>query len=175
MRKNWFIPTSVVSLFLLIWALHTKRDSPTLIQKSSFPDSQAYLEWFNQIWENDEDLKDVTQKVQDYFESAYKENSPEFIYLISLYNIFNDFLEDISLDNLPNDQIGFKDSVVWGKLYNFQKDAVIGAINKLEKYKGCILADSVGLGKTFALGIIKYYEHRGTKTYWYSVSQEAGS
>jgi len=138
-----------------------KKGFPTLIQKSTYPDSKAYLEWFNQIWENDDDLKDVTRKVQDYFESAYKENSPEFIYFITLYNIFNDFLEDISLDNLPNDQIGFKDSVVWSKLYNFQKDAVIGAINKLEKYKGCILADSVGLGKTFsALGIIKYYEMR---------------
>jgi SNF2 family DNA or RNA helicase len=138
-----------------------KKGFPTLIQKSTFPDSQAYLEWFNQIWENDDDLQDVTQKVQDYFESAYKENSPELIYFITLYNIFNDFLEDISLDNLPNDQIGFKNSTVWGRLYNFQKDAVIGAINKLEKYKGCILADSVGLGKTFsALGIIKYYEMR---------------
>ena len=138
-----------------------KKGFPTLIQKSAYPDSKAYLDWFNQIWENDDDLKDVTRKVQEYFESAYKENSPEFIYFITLYNIFNDFLEDISLDNLPNDQIGFKDSVVWSKLYNFQKDAVIGAINKLEKYKGCILADSVGLGKTFsALGIIKYYEMR---------------
>jgi SNF2 family DNA or RNA helicase len=138
-----------------------KKGFPTLIQKSEFPDSTAYLDWFNQIWENDEDLKDVTQKVQSYFESAYKENSPEFIYFITLYNIFNDFLQDISLDNLPNDQIGFKETLTWNKLYNFQQDAVIGAINKLEKYKGCILADSVGLGKTFsALGVIKYYEMR---------------
>jgi SNF2 family DNA or RNA helicase len=138
-----------------------KKGFPTLIQKTEYPDSNAYLDWFNQIWENQEDLKDVTQKVQEYFESAYKENSPEFIYFITLYNIFNDFLQDISLDNLPNDQIGFKDTVIWSKLYNFQKDAVIGGINKLEKYKGCILADSVGLGKTFsALGIIKYYEMR---------------
>lgn len=138
-----------------------KKGFPTLIQKTEYPDSQAYLEWFNQIWDNQEDLTDVTKKVQDYFESAYKENSPEFIYFITLYNIFNDFLQDISFDNLPNDQIGFKDSVIWGKLYNFQRDAVIGAINKLEKYKGCILADSVGLGKTFsALGVIKYYEMR---------------
>lgn len=138
-----------------------KKGFPTLIQKSDFPNSQAYLEWFNQVWENEEYLKIVTEKVQAYFESAFKENSPEFIYFITLYNIFNDFLQDISLDNLPNDQIGFKDSVVWSKLYNFQRDAVIGAINKLEKYKGCILADSVGLGKTFsALGIIKYYEMR---------------
>ena len=138
-----------------------KKGFPTLIQKSNFPESSAYLDWFNQIWENEDDLKDVTKKVQDYFESAYKENSPEFIYFITLYNIFNDFLDDLSLDNLPNEQIGFKETVIWNKLYNFQKDAAIGAINKLEKYKGCILADSVGLGKTFtALGVIKYYEMR---------------
>jgi SNF2 family DNA or RNA helicase len=138
-----------------------KKGFPTLIQKTDFPDSKAYLDWFNQIWDNNEDLTDVTIKVQEYFESAYKENSPEFIYFITLYNIFSDFLEDISLDNLPNDEIGFKDTIIWDKLYNFQKDAVIGSINKLEKYKGCILADSVGLGKTFsALGVIKYYEMR---------------
>ncbi|MBK9984472.1 MAG: DEAD/DEAH box helicase family protein [Saprospiraceae bacterium] len=138
-----------------------RKGFPTLIQKTDFPDSQAYLEWFNEIWENEEDLKDVTQKVQEYFESAYKENSPEYIYFITLYNIFNEFLEDISLDSLPNDQTGFKETLVWKKLYNFQRDAVIGGINKLERYKGCILADSVGLGKTFtALGIIKYYELR---------------
>lgn len=138
-----------------------KKGFPTLIQKSEFPQSSAYLEYFNQIWENKEDLKDVTLQVQEYFENAFKENSPEFIYFITLYNIFNDFLDDISMENLPNDQIGFKESVIWNKLYNFQKDAVIGAINKLEKYKGCILADSVGLGKTFsALGVIKYYEMR---------------
>lgn len=138
-----------------------KKGFPTLIQKLSFPESSAYLEWFNQIWENKEDLEEVTQKVQDYFETAYKENSPEFIYFITLYNIFNDFLEELSLENLPNEEIGFKNTAIWNMLYNFQKDAVIGAINKLEKYKGCILADSVGLGKTFsALGIIKYYEMR---------------
>jgi len=138
-----------------------KKGFPTLIQRTAFPDSQAYLDWFNQIWENEEDLKEVSQKVQEYFETAYKENSPEFIYFITLYNIFNDFLQELSLDTLPNDQVGFKETLVWNKLYNFQKDAVIGGINKLERYKGCILADSVGLGKTFtALGIIKYYELR---------------
>lgn len=138
-----------------------RKGFPTLIQKTDYPDSQAFLEWFNEIWENEEDLQDVTQKVQEYFENAYKENSPEFIYFITLYNIFNEFLQDISLENLPNDQTGYKDTMVWKKLYNFQKDAVVGAVNKLERYKGCILADSVGLGKTFsALGVIKYYELR---------------
>lgn len=138
-----------------------KKGFPTLIQKTDFPNSQEYLDWFNQIWENKEDLEEVTQKVQEYFEKALQENSPEFIYFITLYNIFSDFLDDLTLDHLPDDKVGFKDSVVWNKLFNFQKDAVIGAINKLEKYKGCILADSVGLGKTFsALGVIKYYEMR---------------
>lgn len=138
-----------------------KKGFPTLIQQTEFPSSQAYLEFFNQIWENTEYLEDVSQKVQQYFEKAFKENSPEFIYFITLYNIFNEFLDDLNFDNLPDDRVGFKDTVIWNKLYNFQKDAVIGAINKLEKYKGCILADSVGLGKTFsALGIIKYYEMR---------------
>lgn len=138
-----------------------RKGFPTLIQQTEYPDSSAYLDWFNQVWENEEDLANVTSKVQDYFENAYKDNSPEFVYFITLYNIFNDFLEDLSLDNLPNEKVGFKESVIWNKLYNFQQDAVIGAINKLEKYNGCILADSVGLGKTFsALGVIKYYEMR---------------
>ena len=138
-----------------------KKGFPTLINKIDFPSSNAYLEWFNQIWNDSENLKNVTKDVQEYFQNAFNENSPEFIYFITLYNIFNEFLTDLSLDNLPNDEIGFKDTEVWHMLYNFQKDAVIGAINKLEKYNGCIIADSVGLGKTFsALGIIKYYEKR---------------
>jgi len=134
---------------------------PTLIQKSVYPESLAYLNWFDQVWQNEDNLRDVTTKVQEYFQNAFSENSPELIYFITLYNIFNDFLDDLSLDNIANDKIGFKESIVWNKLYNFQKDAVIGAINKLEKYNGCIIADSVGLGKTYtALGVIKYYEMR---------------
>lgn len=138
-----------------------KKGFPTLINKIDFPASKSYLDWFNQIWDDKENLNDVTNQVQEYFKNAFEENSPEFIYFITLYNIFNEFLSDLSLDNLPNDEIGFKETDVWRMLYNFQKDAVIGAINKLEKYKGCIIADSVGLGKTFsALGVIKYYEKR---------------
>ncbi|MBS4071420.1 MAG: DEAD/DEAH box helicase family protein [Algoriphagus sp.] len=138
-----------------------KQGFPTLIHKVTAPESKAYLDWFNQVWNTQDSLQDVTAQVQEYFENAFKENSPEFIYFITLYNIFNDFLEDISAETLPNDQIGFKETLIWNTMYNFQRDAVIGAINKLEKFNGCILADSVGLGKTFsALGIIKYYELR---------------
>lgn len=156
-----FAWTNVNSFTTADLGVTPKKGFPTLIQKTDFPNAQAYLEYFNQVWEDEENLEIVTQKVQQYFEKAFQDNSPEFIYFITLYNIFNDFLDDLTLDNLPDDRVGFKDTVVWNKLFNFQKDAVIGAINKLEKYKGCILADSVGLGKTFsALGVIKYYEMR---------------
>ena len=156
-----FVWTNVNSFTTADLGVTPKKGFPTLIQRSDFPNSNAYLEWFNLIWDNEEFLEEVTNKIQAYFENAYKENSPEFIYFITLYNIFNEFLDDLSLDNLPNDKVGFKDTLIWQKLFNFQKDAVIGAINKLEKYRGCILADSVGLGKTFsALGVIKYYEMR---------------
>lgn len=125
------------------------------------PFAEEYLKIFNEQWQNSDKFKDVTAQVLEYIETVYNENSPEFIYFITLYNIFNEFLEDISEDVLPNEATGFKNSVIWNKLYNFQKDAALAIINKLEKYNGCILADSVGLGKTFtALSVIKYYENR---------------
>ncbi len=133
----------------------------TMVNVLPSPSAEAYLNIFNQQWENDEKFKDVTGKVLEYIETVYQENAPEYIYFIALYNIFNEFLEDISEDVLPNERTGFKNSLIWNKLYNFQKDAALAIINKLEKYNGCILADSVGLGKTFtALAVIKYYENR---------------
>lgn len=133
----------------------------TAITKMEAPFSQQFLLIFNQIWNNSEKLQVVTEQVLDNITNAYKENAPEFIYFVTLYNIFNEFLEDISEDVLPNEATGFKSSVIWNKLYNFQRDAALAIINKLEKYNGCILADSVGLGKTFtALSVIKYYENR---------------
>lgn len=125
------------------------------------PTSEAYLAIFNEQWENNDKFADVTNRVLEYIETVYQENAPEYIYFIALYHIFNEFLEDISEDVLPNERTGFKNSVIWNKLYNFQRDAALAIINKLEKYNGCILADSVGLGKTFtALAVIKYYENR---------------
>lgn len=125
------------------------------------PTADAYLAIFNEQWENDEKFSDVTNRVLEYIETVYQENSPEYIYFIALYNIFNEFLEDLSEDLLPNERTGFRNSIIWNKLYNFQRDAALAIINKLEKYNGCILADSVGLGKTFtALAVIKYYENR---------------
>lgn len=125
------------------------------------PFTTHYINVFDSIWNDTRNLKDVTETITSYIESVYKENSPESLYYFMLYNIFNKFLEDINEDVLPNDRTGFKESIIWSKLYNFQQDAAIGIINKLETYNGCILADSVGLGKTFsALAVIKYYELR---------------
>lgn len=132
-----------------------------LIQKMPSPISDAYLKNFNDFWQDKENFSDVTEAIIENIENVYRENSPDFIYFVTLYNIFNEFLEDISEDVLPNEATGFKSSQIWNKLYNFQKDAALAIINKLETYNGCILADSVGLGKTFtALSVIKYYENR---------------
>ena len=132
-----------------------------LIQRMPSPVSDAYLKNFNDFWEDKENFTDVTEAIIENIENVYRENAPDFIYFVTLYNIFNEFLEDISEDVLPNEATGFKSSQIWNKLYNFQKDAALAIINKLETYNGCILADSVGLGKTFtALSVIKYYENR---------------
>ena len=132
-----------------------------IVNRLENPFTAEYLKTFNAIWSDKEKLQDVTDVVIENIATAYNENAPELIYFITLYNVFNEFLEDISEDVLPNEATGFKDSKIWSMLYDFQKDAVLAIINKLEKYNGCILADSVGLGKTFtALAVVKYYENR---------------
>jgi hypothetical protein len=124
-------------------------------------ETRQFVQLFDQIWQNLEQLDEVTQAVHDHIASVYAENSPQRVYFLILYNLFAEFLDDISEDVLPNDLTGYRDTAIWKALYNFQKDAATGVINKLETYNGCVLADSVGLGKTFtALGVIKYYELR---------------
>lgn len=136
-------------------------NSYSMIAKFESPHSIEFVKLFNSVWKDEAKLQDVTNEVLDNITAAYQENSPEYIYFLTLFNIFNEFLEDISEDVLPNDKTGFKNSKIWNTLYSFQKDAALAIINKLETFNGCILADSVGLGKTFtALAVIKYYENR---------------
>ena len=131
------------------------------VTKLEAPHSSQFLQLFDSLWNDSGKMQDVTETVIENISAAYNENSPAFIYFVTLYHIFSEFLQDISEDTLPNEKSGFKQSKIWNMLYNFQKDAALGVINKLEKYNGCILADSVGLGKTFtALAVIKYYENR---------------
>ena len=136
-------------------------NSYNMVNRMEAPFSTQYLQLFNSLWNDNSKLQDVTDVIINNISTAYNENSPEFIYFMLLYNVFNEFLDDLSEDVLPNEATGFKQSKIWSMLYDFQKDAVLAIINKLERYNGCILADSVGLGKTFtALAVIKYYENR---------------
>ena len=132
-----------------------------LVNRIDTPLADEYVKMFNQVWNDKSVLQDVTDQVIEGIIAAYNENSPEFVYFVAMYNIFHEFLADLNEDVLPNEATGFKESNIWGKLYDFQQDAVLAIINKLENFNGCILADSVGLGKTFtALAVIKYYELR---------------
>lgn len=132
-----------------------------MVNRMESPFTEQYMQIFESIWNDKEKLQDVTNMVIENITTAYNENSPEFIYFMTLYHVFSEFLDDISEDELPNEATGFKQSKIWNMLYDFQKDAVLAIINKLERYNGCILADSVGLGKTFtALAVVKYYENR---------------
>ena len=136
-------------------------NSYNMTNRMEAPFSTQYMQLFETIWNDRSKMQDVTDVVIENISSAYNENSPEFIYFMTLYHVFSEFLDDISEDVLPNEATGFKGSKIWNLLYDFQRDAVLAIINKLEKYNGCILADSVGLGKTFtALAVVKYYENR---------------
>lgn len=136
-------------------------NSYNIVNRMSAPASSTYIQLFGSLWNDKEKLQDVTDMVIENISTAYNENSPEFMYFMTLYHVFSEFLDDISEDELPNEATGFKQSKIWNMLYDFQRDAVLAIINKLERYNGCILADSVGLGKTFtALAVIKYYENR---------------
>lgn len=126
--------------------------------------TQQMLSFFNQNWNNEALMSDVKKDVLEQLELAYKDNAPSSVYYFTLYNIFKDYLVDLDEEKIIKTKTGFKDTLVWNKLYKFQKDGVLGTIDKVEKYGGCILADSVGLGKTFqALAVIKYYELRNDR------------
>ncbi|SDU55318.1 helicase-related protein [Desulfobacula phenolica] len=134
------------------------------ICSSDTENTKALLEWFDSIWKNKSAVEDIKELFLDHLESISRDRSPEFIYFLILFNIFKDYLGEIDEEKIIKTKTGFKDTIVWSKLYKFQKDGVMGAIDKLEKHNGCIIADSVGLGKTFeALAVIKYYELRNDR------------
>lgn len=144
---------------------YTRSDSfhlNTLVKESET--TKDFLATFDEIWNNQTMVHEIKENLLESIEKIYEDKSPEFLYFLTLYNIFKDFIGDLNEERIIRTQTGFKDTLVWNKLYNFQRDGVLGAIDKLEKYNGCIIADSVGLGKTFeALAIIKYYELRNDR------------
>ena len=117
--------------------------------------------WFEELWQNSELVESVKDEVLLYLEQLYRNNAPEFIYYKTLYHIFEKFMTDQAKESLLAEQSQLIDTVIWNMLYEFQQDGVKGAINKILIHGGCIIADSVGLGKTFeALAVIKYFELR---------------
>ena len=126
--------------------------------------TQELLNWFDSIWTDNNSVTDIRDELLERLEFIASEQPASFVYFLTLYHLFKDFLEDIDEENIIRSKTGFKDTLVWNKLYQFQKDGVLGAVDKLEKHGGCIIADSVGLGKTFeALAVIKYYELRNDR------------
>ena len=126
--------------------------------------SQQLLTWFDSIWADEINSKSIKKELIEKLDYIAADQPANIVYFLTLFNLFKDFLEDIDEENIIRSKTGFKDTIVWNKLYKFQKDGVLGAIDKLEKHNGCIIADSVGLGKTFeALAVIKYYELRNDR------------
>jgi SNF2 family DNA or RNA helicase len=126
--------------------------------------TNAFLQMFDELWNDTTTVEDITQSLIADMQVLYRENAPELIYYLMLYHIFYNYLDELNEDNIIKSGTGFKNTKVWQMLYKFQRDGVQGIIDKIEKYNGCILADSVGLGKTFsALAVIKYYELRNDR------------
>lgn len=130
------------------------------VEIDSDRDRKDILNWFNELWDDKSGLvEDVKEDVLKYLNLFYQENCPQMVYYKTLYQIFEGYLSEQRENDLIDERAGFFDTEVWKMLYDFQKDGVRGAINKIIKHNGCIIADSVGLGKTFeALAVIKYFE-----------------
>ncbi|MFO7902912.1 MAG: helicase-related protein [Pirellulaceae bacterium] len=115
--------------------------------------------WFDEVWNDDTLVEDVKPEVLRFLAQLYQNHSPQFIYFKTLFHIFEDYLAEAERGGLLDAKTGFFESDVWNMLYDFQQDGVKGAINKILTHNGCVIADSVGLGKTFeALAVIKYFE-----------------
>jgi hypothetical protein len=122
-------------------------------------DRQELKQWFDELWGNVALVKDVKQDVLNYLKQLYENNTPEFIYYKTLFHIFEKFRGEANKTDADLGKTSLFETGIWKALFEFQKDGAKGAINKILKHNGCIIADSVGLGKTYtALAVAKYFE-----------------
>jgi len=122
-------------------------------------DRQELKQWFDELWGNPALVKDVKQEVLEDLKQLYENHAPEFVYYKTLFHIFEKFLGDAGKTDIALGQTSLFETDLWKALFEFQKDGAKGAINRILRHNGCILADSVGLGKTYeALAVIKYFE-----------------
>lgn len=127
-------------------------------------DRAELKEWFDQLWADETLVADVKAEVLRYLEQLYVNHAPEFIYFKTLFHVFERYLSGQADDAQLFDRTAIVDTDIWKALFDFQKDGAKGAIHKINAHNGCILADSVGLGKTYtALAVIKYYELRNLR------------
>ncbi len=127
-------------------------------------ETRSLLNWFDSLWSSGQNTEDFSDTLKRALILIFSDKTPQQIYFLTLFNIFRDFIGELDEDKIIKTQTGIKSTQVWQKLYKFQRDGVLGAIDKIERYNGCIIADSVGLGKTFeALAVIKYYELRNDR------------
>lgn len=145
--------------------LHTNQASNNVelnIVVDSDRDRADLLAWFDELWDDARLVEDVKTEVLKHLERLYGNQSPQFVYYLTLFHLFRQFIDQNTDADLQLDKTNLFDSEVWKRLFSFQRDGVRGAIRRLRDFNGCILADSVGLGKTFeALAVIKYFQDRG--------------
>lgn len=127
-------------------------------------DRDDLLKWFNEIWSDKVLTEDVRDEVLAQLERLYRHNSPELVYFKTLYHLFGKFLSDQTLEEERLNDARFTETAIWQMLFEFQRDGVRALLSKLDRHNGCILADSVGLGKTYvALAAIKWFELRNQR------------
>ena len=136
-----------------------------LIQCSEKPEESAVLgSWFTSLWGSLPTSEQQKTAFLSLLQELADSKAPSLVYYLTLFQVFKDMGDELDEERIVKSATGIRNTTVWKKLYRFQRDGVIGAIDKLERLGGCIIADSVGLGKTFeALAIIKYYELRNDR------------
>jgi superfamily II DNA or RNA helicase len=124
-------------------------------------DRADLLTWFDELWGDSSLTEDVREEVLRTLEANYAHSAPEFVYFKTLLHLFGDFLNDQVAEEALIQQTAFEQTAIWRALFDFQRDGLRAVLAKIEKHGGCVLADSVGLGKTFtALAVIKWFEKR---------------
>ena len=120
--------------------------------------------WFDSLWDSLPDTPDPKNTFLRHLHELTAHKAPSLVYFLILFHLFKDLGDELDEERIVKSATGIRSTVIWKKLFRFQRDGVVGAIDKLERHGGCIIADSVGLGKTFeALAIIKYYELRNDR------------
>ena len=136
----------------------------SLIQSAESPEECVVLgAWFTGLWNSLPASPEPKRALLARLKALMDHCEPALIYFLVLYHLFKDLGDELDEERIVKSATGIRNTTVWKKLFKFQRDGVIGAIDKLERFGGVIIADSVGLGKTFTalavvilLGVLSY-------------------